>query len=391
MSRPGQRHPIHKRLSTVFAVLFALFLVAIPAIISEVIGGWTRKYTSPIRFNPQNDIPDLTGKVAIVTGSNTGIGYHTALHLAKKGAHVIAAARSETKGKAAIAKMEQDITSSSKGAGDAIASSGSAIRGKLTFLPLDLSSLNSVNKFVDEFKALNLPLNILVLNAGVMKSPGSDFIGRNLTYGFETTTDGFEMHIGVNHIAHVHLTNLLLDKLKDSVPSRVVSVSSMAEIGSYKEGFLFSDWRVDDKMPESYEDGRAYGQSKLANLMWTSELARRLNGTGVTAYSCHPGVIDSDLGRYLEKELETNNIFVNMLGKIFSMGMFSSQDGALTQLHLATAPESDLMNGQFYHPIGRVVEPSHPFGTNEELKKLLWDETLAAIQLGRHSSRLKEK
>jgi NAD(P)-dependent dehydrogenase (short-subunit alcohol dehydrogenase family) len=374
---------IHQqRFSTVIAILFAVLVVALPALISEVIGGWTRKYTSPIRFRPNHDIPDLTGKVAIVTGSNTGIGYHTALSLAGKGAHVIAAARSEAKGRAAIAKMEQEISNSEN-------------KGKLTFVPLDLSSLDSVQRFAEEFKALDLPLHVLILNAGVMKSPGSEFIGQNLTYGFDTTADGFEMHIGVNHIGHVHLTNLLLDKLKDSAPSRVVSVSSMAERGSYKEGFRFSDWRVNG-MPESYEDGRAYGQSKLANVVWTKELAYRLNGTGVTAYSCHPGVIDSDLGRYLETELSggsktngrgirtsINRIVMNVLGEIFTMAMFSAKDGALTQLHLATAPISTLISGQFYHPIGRVEEPMHPLGKDEQLRKMLWDETQLAIQLGR--------
>lgn len=362
-----------KRISIFIAFLVAAFAMAIPILISEFAGGWTRKYTSPVRFHPQRDIPNLSGKVAIVTGSNTGIGYHTALNLAMKGAHVIAAARSESRGKDAIAKMEQEMKDNAS-----IQQNG----GQLTFLPLDLSSLASVDKFVDEFHSLQLPsLDILVLNAGVMKSPGSDFVGQNMTYGFELTQDGFETHIGVNHIAHAHLTNLLLDKLKASAPSRIVSVTSMAEMGSYEEGFRFQDWRpANGIMPESYEDGRAYGQSKLANLMWTEELANRLNGTGVTAYSCHPGIIETELSRYMEKELESNDPFSILFGKVFSSGMFSAADGALTQLHLATAPESSLLNGQFYHPIGRVTKPYHPLGKDETLRSMLWDETQRAIQ-----------
>ena len=355
-----------------FAVFMAVLGMSIPVIISELVGGWTRKYTSPVRFHPQQDIPNLVGKVAIVTGSNTGIGYHTALNLAMKGAHVIVAARSEVRGKDAIATMEQEMKDNQS------IQNG----GKLTFLPLDLSSLDSVDAFAASFHSLQLPtLDILVLNAGVMKSPGSDFIGQDLTYGFETTRDGFEYHIGVNHIAHAHLTNLLLDKLKSSAPSRIVSVSSMAEMGGYEEGFRFQDWRPTNGMPESYEDGRAYGQSKLANLMWTEELANRLNGTGVTAYSCHPGVIQTELSRYMEKELESNDPATILFGKVFSSGMFSAPDGALTQLHLATAPKSSLVNGQFYHPIGRLTKPAHPLGKDAALRTILWDETQRAIQL----------
>lgn len=369
-----------KRISLFIAFLVGAFALAIPILISELVGGWTRKYTSPVRFHPQRDIPNLSGKVAIVTGSNTGIGYHTALNLAMKGAHVIAAARSEVRGKDAIAKMEQEMKDNKS------IQNG----GKVTFLPLDLSSLDSVDRFASEFLSLQLPsLDILVLNAGVMKSPGSDFVGQNLTYGFETTRDGFETHIGVNHIAHAHLTNLLLDKLKASAPSRIVSVSSMSEMGGYEEGFRFQDWRPTNGKPESYEDGRAYGQSKLANLMWTEELAIRWNGTGVTAYSCHPGVIETELSRYMEKELESNNPLSILFFKIFSSGMFSAPDGALTQLHLATAPEDSLMNGQFYHPIGRLTPPYHPLGKNANLRSVLWDETQRAIQLRKKYSYVK--
>lgn len=241
--------------------------------------------------------------------------------------------------------------------------------GKLTFLRLDLSSLDSVSEFAKEFKALDIPLNILVLNAGIMKSPGADFVGQNMTYS--------EAHIGVNHIAHSHLTHLLLDQLKASAPSRVVTVSSMAEMGAYEDGFRFDEWKIDNGiMPESYEDGKAYGQSKLANLMFTSELAKRMNGTGVTAYSCHPGIIKSDLGRYMDTQIEKS-----LLGQFFELAMFSAKDGALTQLHLATAPVEELENGKFYHPIGRVVNPSHSKARNDELQQMLWDETEMAIKL----------
>lgn len=381
-----------RKVFLIISVILPLVLaVLVPIFISETVGGWTRKYTSPVRFQPSRDIPNLQGKVAIVTGSNTGIGYHTALELAKKGAHVIAAARSEVRGMTAIHQMEREM----KGIPE-------KSKGKLTFLPLDLSSLDSVEQFVKKFKALKLPsLDLLILNAGVMKSPGSEFIGQELTYGFEVTQDGFEYHIGVNHIAHAYLTNLLLENLQRSgtdtkadSPSRVISVSSMAEQGAYSEGFLFQDWKPartkagDVIMPESYEDGRAYGQSKLANLMWAKALADRVNNTGVVVYSVHPGLIVSELSRYMEKELMSNDtsnsmqsILMKILMSVFTNAMFSTKDGALAQLHLATAPVDSLVNGGFYHPIGRLTKPFHKTGMDDNLRDELWEETQNAIRL----------
>lgn len=351
--------------------------VAFPILLSEVIGGWTKKYTSTVSFSAAK-IPDLSGKVAIVTGANTGIGYFSALELARHGAEVIVASRSMERGMAAVEKMKQDIAQTSTNV------------PSITLLPLDLSSLESVEKFAQEFLALDKPLHILVNNAGVMKSPGSEFMGQEMTYGFETTQDGFEYHMGVNHIAHAYLTKLLGHKLQQSAPSRVVVVSSMAEQGSYESGFVFDDWApaVNGQMPEGYEDGKAYGQSKLANLMFAKELAERWQGTGVTAYALHPGVIVSELGRYMEPHLEEQNQKLpwlqRVLGKLF-MGLFqyalmSTPDGALTQLHLATAPADQLVNGAFYHPIGKVVTPYHAQGSNATLQKLLWDETEKAME-----------
>ena len=222
-----------------------------------------------------------------------------------------------------------------------------------------------------------------------MKSPGAAFIGQGLTYGFETTKDGFEYHIGVNHVAHTYLTKLLLTKLQESAPSRVVSVSSLAEQNSYDEGIVFDQWvPVNGEMPERYEDGNAYGQSKLANLLFAAELASRLNGTGVTAYALHPGVIETELGRYLEPVMEEQMQASGKLAfyvqrafaTLFTSAFFSAKDGALTQLHLATAPAEELVNGAMYHPIGRVTQPGHPQAQNKTLQAMLWDETEKAIE-----------
>uniref|UniRef100_A0A7S4HIJ7 Oxidoreductase n=1 Tax=Odontella aurita TaxID=265563 RepID=A0A7S4HIJ7_9STRA len=226
-----------------------------------------------------------------------------------------------------------------------------------------------------------------------MKSPGAQYVGKNLTYGFDVTADGFESHIGVNHIGHFYLTKLLTKKLKESAPSRVIAVSSGAEEGSYPGGIRPDLWRPENGiMNDDYEDGMAYGQSKLANLLFAREFASRMEGTGVSAYSCHPGIVVSELSRYMEDRFERDVSEMGMaekvgvrainaaIGTLFGMAQFSTADGALTQLQLETAHASDLKNGGFYHPIGRVVESSHPDGNDAQLQKTLWEETEMAIK-----------
>lgn len=166
---PSTERPIHFRRSTVTAILFGALIAAIPIIISELIGGWTKKYTSRANFSAPVEI---RGKVAIVTGANTGIGLVTARRLAEAGAHVIVAARSISKGEAAVSTIRSGLA-------DGV--------GSAEFLQLDLASLASVRDFAASFKKKNLPLHVLVNNAGVMKSPGAAFIGKSLAYGFEVT------------------------------------------------------------------------------------------------------------------------------------------------------------------------------------------------------------
>jgi NAD(P)-dependent dehydrogenase (short-subunit alcohol dehydrogenase family) len=361
-------------------LVLVVLTAALPVLISEAIGGWTKRYTSKSGFLASK-IPDLTGISAVVTGANTGIGYETALELARNGADVIVASRSLARGEAAIDKMKQELETNDN---------GTSKPPSLSLLQLDLSSLDSVEQFAEEFLKLDKPLHLLVLNAGVMKSPGSEFIGQDLQYGFETTQDGFEYHIGVNHIAHAYLTQLLGPKLQASAPSRVVSVSSMAEQGSYEGGFVFDQWvPANGKMPETYEDGKGYGQSKLANLMYAKGLSEHWKDTGVQAYALHPGVIVSEISRTLEPIMEEQsqkqNVFIRMVAKaagaLFSQSLMSTPDGALTQLHLSVTPPEELENGAFYHPIGKVVTPTHPQATNAALRKQLWEETQKAIEM----------
>ncbi|KAL7545736.1 hypothetical protein ACHAWF_009089 [Thalassiosira exigua] len=363
--------------------------------LSEVLTGWSRRYTSPVYFAPIPDflsrlfrllpsksvqhVPDMKGKVAIVTGANTGIGYETALELARAGATVIVAARSESKGLDAAKRIEEEAGAD----------------GGARYLRLDLASLDSVEEFARAFLGSGLDLHLLVLNAGVMKSPGAKWTGRAMTYGFDATKEGFEYHIGVNHIGHALLVRLLLEKListaaKGPDGARIVSVSSIVEAGAPEGGFAFEDWLpAGGNMPAGYEDGMAYGQSKLANLMYAGELARRLDGTGVSAYSCHPGIIRSDVMRHLNKKMEADSAkngrlvkaLLKVLGAIFESAMFDVKGGSLTQLHLATAPAEALENGGHYHPVGKLVAPSHPQARNETLGALLWEETDKAIEM----------
>jgi NAD(P)-dependent dehydrogenase (short-subunit alcohol dehydrogenase family) len=347
-----------------------LAVAALPLYLSYAAGGWVAKYTSPTPF-AASDIPDLSGKVAIVTGANTGIGLETARELTRNGAEVIVAARSASKGEAAVASIKASLPSEPA--------------PKVRFLQLDLSSLKAVERFAQEFERLRLPLHLLVLNAGVMKSPGGGFIGQDLSYGFELSADGLESHIAINHLAHFHLTAKLLPKLKASAPARVVAVSSAAESQAYEAGIRFDLW---EQRGADYEDGKAYGQSKLANLLFARELAHRLEGTGVTAYSCHPGIIETELSRHLTAHMAAEAASKGDVSRLVNKGFeallsnafMKPADGALTQLHLATSvPAHALYNGGFYWPITRFTHPTHPQAANLTLQRLLWEQSERTI------------
>lgn len=351
-----------KILTILVGAISILFGVIFPLAMSHFAGGWVRKYTSENAFFV-SDIPDLTNKVAIVTGANTGIGLESAKELARKGATVIVCSRSKAKGEKAVETIKSAIALDNQDP-------------KVIFLQLDLGSLKSVKTFVDEFLNLGLPLHILLNNAGIMKSPGSTFIGTEMFYGYETTADGLEVHIGVNHIGHFYLTSLLLDTLKASAPSRIVSVSSAAEQSSYDAGIRRDLWA---QRGEDYEDGRAYGQSKLANILFARELADRVSGSGVTVYSCHPGIIKTELGRYMEEDMKKDASFFaskvnDVVMSLFETALFSTPDGALNQLYLATSPVLP-KNGAYYTPIATLDTPIHPQGQNVTLQKLLWYES----------------
>lgn len=210
-----------------------------------------------------NDNARIDGKIVIITGCNTGLGKATALELAKRGGKIYMACRSEERGLAALEEIKK--------------SSGS---DNVFFLALDLGSLESIREFSKRFHDMEKSLHILINNAGVL-SP----LGR--------TKEGFELNMGVNHLGHFLLTNLLLDLLKASAPSRIVVVASdLHRIGNIDKENLNSE--------KSFAGAwKSYGNSKLANVLFTKELSRILQGSGVTVNCLCPGAVDTEATRYL--------------------------------------------------------------------------------------------
>ena len=203
----------------------------------------------------------IDGKVVIITGANSGIGKETAIDLAKRGGKIYIACRDVKRGEDALKEIKE--------------LSGS---DKVHFLPLDLASLESIRDFSKKFHELEAQLHILINNAGVMGCPKA------------LTKDGFEMQIGTNHMGHFLLTNLLLDLLKQSSPSRIIVLSSLFHwYGRINKEDLNSE--------KSYWKWAAYGQSKLANILFARELAKKLAGTGVTVNCVHPGAVRTGLTR----------------------------------------------------------------------------------------------
>jgi NAD(P)-dependent dehydrogenase (short-subunit alcohol dehydrogenase family) len=253
-----------------------------------------------------DDIPDQSGKTAIVTGANTGIGYETALALAKKGARVVLACRSREKGEAAGAKISAEQP-----------------QGQAEFSALDLSDLDSVRAFAESFVDQNNRLDLLINNAGVMMCPESK------------TAQGDELQFGVNHLGHFALTALLLPLLRTTPNARVVTVSSMA----HRSGKMtFDDLNFTKR---GYNAMGAYGQSKLSNLLFTFELQRKLDAAGAdtVAVAAHPGWTSTDLQRH--------TWWARMLNPLFSM---SPEKGALPTLRAATA--QDVKSNEYYGPQG---------------------------------------
>lgn len=261
-----------------------------------------------------DDLPPLAGKVAIVTGANSGLGLETARALARRGAHVVLACRNPERARAAERTVRQ----------------GAPNPAAVETLPLDLASLASIQAFADAFRKRHAALHVLVNNAGVMAIP------RRLT------ADGFEMQLGTNHLGHFALTGRLLDLLLATPGARVVTVSSTM----HRPGRIAFD---DLHGERSYGPWRAYAQSKLANLLFTFELQRRLErrGAGVLAAAAHPGYAATQL-----QEVGPRESGARLVGWTMALGnrLFaqSAAMGALPSLYAAAAP--DVRGGDYFGP-----------------------------------------
>jgi retinol dehydrogenase-12 len=272
---------------------------------------------------------DVAGRTFLVTGGNTGIGRATVEALAQRGGRVFVACRSAAKGEAAMAEIKAATGNDS-----------------VFFLPLDLADLDSVRAGAAAFLALGEPLHVLVNNAGVAGRQG-------------LTRQGFELLFGVNHLGHFALTEALLGCLTDSAPSRVVTVSSDAHYSA--TGVDFEALR---RRGRGVGAMHQYAVSKLCNVAFSAELARRAAGTGVTTYALHPGVVASDIWRRVPWPVRP----------LIQMRMLTVTQGAATSLYCATSPDVAQDSGRFYD---RCAERAASPVATPELGRELWHRSEA--------------
>jgi NAD(P)-dependent dehydrogenase (short-subunit alcohol dehydrogenase family) len=288
---------------------------------------------------------DMQGKVCIVTGANSGIGKTTALGLAQQGATVVMVCRSQVKGEEAQNEIKE------KSGNEAV-----------DLLLADLSSQASIRQLAENIQQLYQQLHVLINNAG------------SVNFSRRETVNGLEMTFAVNYLAPFLLTNLLLDKLKASAPARIVNVSS----GAHESGYL----RMDDlQLEKGYRLMHAYGQSKLAVVLFTYELARKLQGTGVTANCLHPGFVATNIGQN-----GVGPVGRRIVKLIFSTGGISPEEGAKTSLYLASSPEIEGITGKYF--VKCIPVRSAPISYDETLQRQLWDESAKLVNLHEVGSNL---
>jgi NAD(P)-dependent dehydrogenase (short-subunit alcohol dehydrogenase family) len=278
----------------------------------------------------------MKGKTVIVTGANAGIGKITAGELASMGAKVTLVCRDKARGDEALRDVRE------KSGGD------------VELMLCDFGSFESIRAFAAAFKDSHDRLDVLVNNAGAI-------IGER-----KTTADGFEMTFGVNHLGYFLLTNLLLDLLKKSAPSRIVNVSSAV----HAQGKL--DWDDLQHERKAYGQFRAYADSKLCNILFTNELARRLQGTGVAVNSLHPGAVGTNFGT-------TGSPLFRFLTKLGSPFLLTAEKGARTSIYLASSPDVDGVTGKYFAK-SREAKPSKA-ALDAEAARRLWDVSAKMVGL----------
>jgi retinol dehydrogenase 12 len=269
----------------------------------------------------------MDGKVCLVTGATNGIGLEACKTLASLGATVVLVGRDPGRIESALAQVRQ-----------------AAPGAKLDSLQADFASLSDVRALADAFKARYSRLDVLLNNAGLV------------LHERQVTKDGFEATIGINHLAPFLLTHLLMDVLKASGPARVVNVSS--------EAHRLASLDIDDlQSTRGYKMMRAYGNSKLANILFTQALARRLKGTQVTTNSLHPGTVRTGFGHNTEGMMR---FAVTIFAKFF----LTAEQGARTSVYLSSSPEVEGVSGQYFIKC-RPAKPSRA-GRDEQLAERLW-------------------
>ena len=284
----------------------------------------------------RRSFPDLGGRVFVVTGATRGIGRATVNGLAAIGARLVLLCRRQPDGDRVA---------------DELAQAHPAPRADV--IEVDLSSQRSIREAADTVRGRYPKLHVLINNAGVIPQQR------------ETTADGLEMQFAVNHLAYFLLTNLLLDRLTAAAPARVVNVSS----GAHQGGTLdLSDLQSQRR----YDPVRIYGRTKLANVLFTYELARRIRSTGVTANSLHPGVIATQLlADYMNVPL--------VGGAVARTFGADPEEGADTMVYLAASPEVETVTGRYF--VGRRESRSSPASYDETLQRALWEESARLTSL----------
>jgi NAD(P)-dependent dehydrogenase (short-subunit alcohol dehydrogenase family) len=277
----------------------------------------------------------LQDKIVMITGATAGIGEVTAHNLAAMGADLILVARNEEKAKALQADIQEQT-------------------GKQpAYMLADLSNLSQIRQLAGQFQDKYDRLDVLVNNAGAV------FLSR------QESVDGFELTLATNHLNYFLLTNLLLDSLKASEKARIVNVASDAHRGNV---INFDD--LNSK--QSYATMRVYGQSKLANIMFTYELARRLDGTQVTANSLHPGFVRTNFGR-------NNGWLSRLIMPVIQLAGITKEKGAETMTYLASSPEVEGVNGKYFEK--KTAVSSSKVSYDEAAQKRLWDVSAEMVGL----------
>ncbi|KAM0280381.1 hypothetical protein ACHAQH_004094 [Verticillium albo-atrum] len=300
-----------------------------------------------VSFNPDKDIPDLSGKVIIVTGGNIGLGKETVLQLSKhKPEHIYLAARTESKAQAAIEEIRKAAPNAAP----------------ISFLSLDLTSFDSIKKAVAEFQSKSDKLHILINNAGIMASPAA------------LTKEGYEIQFGTNHMGHALLTKLLLPTLKRTAASsppqdvRIVNVSSLLENTAPRTNtYDFAQLKTEAAGVATFT---RYGISKLANVHHASALARR--NPDLKVVSLHPGVVKTNLA---SSGAAVSWPILKLLLPIMGLFVMSVANGTKNNLWTATSP--DVKTGEFYFPVGVPVKDTKAskMARDRDLEEALWEWT----------------